>query len=151
MLKLQVFAGSAPSTALHVDPHADVVAPPKAPLPKHTQAHYATDTPPAPALWARPSSNASSSSLAMSYPPPCQSTSHAHDMANYFTSSEQWSSPWFTSDSPLPPPLANRNDMTWTSSWQQLGSRKTLIGAALFCDLSVAWWKVEWDVFSDCF
>lgn len=27
-----------------------------------------------------------------------------------------------------------------------MGTRKTLIGSALFSDLSVAWWRVEWDL-----
>ena len=36
--------------------------------------------------------------------------------------------------------------MTWTSSWHTAGSQKTLIGAALFSDLSVLWWQVAWDI-----
>lgn len=36
--------------------------------------------------------------------------------------------------------------MTWTSSWTQIGPSKTVVGTALFCDLSVVWWKVEWNV-----
>lgn len=114
--------------------------------------------PPPPPLWARPSSSSSASPAAtppskhardlntMSYPTPCQTTSHAHDNANYFSSAQRWRDPWFTSDNPLPPDLHGRSDMTWTSSWRQLGNKKTLIGSALFSDLSVLWWKVEWDI-----
>lgn len=36
--------------------------------------------------------------------------------------------------------------MTWTCSWRTYGSNKTLTGAALFSDLSVLWYKVEWDM-----
>lgn len=82
----------------------------------------------------------------MSYPTPCQTTSHARDVALYFSCQERWSEPWFTSDQPLPLILQNRSDMTWTCSWRQLGNNKTLVAAALFSDLSVLWFKVDWDV-----
>lgn len=36
--------------------------------------------------------------------------------------------------------------MTWQASWSQRGSQKALTGVALFADLSVCWWKLEWDV-----
>ena len=160
--RLQVFAGqAAPSSALRIDPRANVVAPVPAPPTRQTQTfhsdpkHLAAPSedgppPPSPAMWARPGSTSAHSvpSSSMSYPPRCSSSSHAADTAAYFSSSSisTWSSPWFLSDSPLPPPLANRADMTWSSSWQQRGNAKVLIGTALFCDLSVAWWKVQWDV-----
>lgn len=99
-------------------------------------------------MWARPSSTSVQNTATMSYPPACTGTSHAADIASFFSSSQarSWSSAWFVADSPLPPPLQNRADMTWSSSWQQYGNAKTLIGTALFCDLSVAWWRVQWDV-----
>lgn len=81
----------------------------------------------------------------MSYPAPRQTTSHAHDAALYFSTHEQWHDTWFTTDEPLPPRLKGRTDMTWTCSWRVSGSDKTLIGAALFSDLSVLWYKVDWD------
>jgi len=36
--------------------------------------------------------------------------------------------------------------MTWQASWSQRGQQKALTGVALFADLSVCWWKVEWSV-----
>ena len=36
--------------------------------------------------------------------------------------------------------------MTWTCSWRTHGNNKTLTGAALFSDLSVLWYKVDWDM-----
>lgn len=115
--------------------------------------------PPPPPLWARPSSSSEAATTSpsparpktqlstriTSYPPACQTTSHAHDIANYFSHREQWRDSWFTSDNPLPPPLFGRSDMTWTCSWRTLGTQKTLTGAVLFCDLSVVWWQVNWD------
>lgn len=115
--------------------------------------------PPPPPLWARPSSTSTPTTTTVSasagtsqrssgitsYPPACHTTSHAHDIANYFSRQEEWKDAWFTTESPLPPSLVGRNDMTWTCSWRTSGSQKTLTGAALFCDLSVVWWQVDWD------
>ena len=148
----QFFGGKAPASALVVPRNADVVAPPLAPLPTQpTATHHrssrsqqaSASAPPQPQQWARPGQTTQE----MSYPPPCHSSSHAHDLANQFSrSAPPFAEAWFTADSPQPPALVGRRDMTWTSSWQQLGTQKTLVGAALFADLSVCWWKVEWDM-----
>lgn len=113
-----------------------------------------------PPTWARPPARSATSAtsslggpqsqedgLSLSYPPKSETGSHAEDLAHYFgiSSSEVWTAAWFQGDSPIPPPLRGRKDITWTSSWQQYGNEKTLVGSALFCDLSVAWWRVQWD------
>lgn len=81
----------------------------------------------------------------MSYPALPRTSCHAEDVAQGFSSLGLWKTPWFTADRPLPPALEGRSDMTWTSSWSSYGTAKTLVGTALFSDLSIAWWKVEWD------
>lgn len=157
---MQFFTGTPPASALQLDYRADVVAPIPAPPARQTQAFHRTrnndevpeGAPPPPPMWARPSSTGTRQetppSHRMSYPPPSSGSSHAADAAAFFSSqaASSWTSPWFLSESPLPPPLHGRSDMTWSSSWQQYGNAKTLIGTALFCDLSVVWWKVQWDV-----
>ncbi|KAK4701958.1 hypothetical protein P7C70_g4263, partial [Phenoliferia sp. Uapishka_3] len=77
------------------------------------------------------------------YPPP-QSHSCSALSTLHFILYAHYSTPWFLSSPPIPPPLTTRSDMRWSGSWSSLGDSKSLIGFALFGDGSVAWWKLSW-------
>jgi hypothetical protein len=75
-----------------------------------------------------------------SYPPPSRLTSSAadfcHDLLQDTTSS------WHSSPQARPPSLQNRSDFAWSGSSMTQGTQKTLIGAVLFSDLSMAVYNV---------
>lgn len=76
--------------------------------------------------------------------PHLEQGSAAQDFCAFFSSSERWDSPWYSSENPTPPPLAQFPDCMRTSSIQWLGDTYTLSGSALFGDLSACWYTVEW-------
>lgn len=45
----------------------------------------------------------------------------------------------------MPPPLQNRRDIEWMASMSTLGSKKTLVGAARFSDLSFGYYRITLD------
>ena len=45
----------------------------------------------------------------------------------------------------MPPLLKDRNDIEWMASMQTLGSKKTLVGAIRFSDLSFGYYKIVLD------
>lgn len=65
----------------------------------------------------------------------------------YPDSYPEWSGsqPWFVKPNAVPSSLANRNDVARMSSWMYSGNNYTLLGCALFADLSHLWWKISWD------
>lgn len=85
---------------------------------------------------------------APSYPPPESHSSAALSILHYILS-HPFATPWFvhsphSTSSPLPPPLVGRSDLRFTASWSQRNSDKQHVGAALFGDGSVAWWRLSW-------
>jgi hypothetical protein len=101
---------------------------------------------PRPFFSARPSSSSSSTTL-QTQPHSQHQTCEARSFLAFFRPNESWPAPlWYRSPKDtFPPPLRNRSDIMYTSSWSQTGSSKTLYGAVLFGDLSVAWYRVAWD------
>ncbi|BGP49579.1 hypothetical protein JCM10450v2_005474 [Rhodotorula kratochvilovae] len=90
---------------------------------------------------------------APSYPPAASHSSAALSLANYLLHTP-FSTAWFLPptggpESPMPPPLIGRSDLRFTASWSQHGAAKTHVGAALFGDGSIAWWRLSWDTSSE--
>ncbi|GAA5906233.1 hypothetical protein JCM6882_006082 [Rhodosporidiobolus microsporus] len=88
-----------------------------------------------------------------SYPPTESHSSAALSLLHYILHAP-FSTPWFVhstspSFSPLPPPLVGRSDTRFTCSWQQSGAQKVALGAVLFGDTSVAWYRLSWSLSSE--
>ncbi|KAF9040072.1 hypothetical protein BJ165DRAFT_1495201 [Panaeolus papilionaceus] len=84
--------------------------------------------------------------LTLSYPPPNEYGSAAHDVAHYFLPSVHWDTVWFESGggSILPPCLKVEGGYNRTCSWMSVGSQKTAWVGIYFPDLSIFWGTVEY-------
>ena len=85
----------------------------------------------------------------MSYPPPCQTSSSAEDLAQFFSPSTHWDSPWYTSNSPIPPQVQSNRHVTYCTSRRTLGPHVTLCTGVAFSDLSVCWYTVDFSTNKD--
>ncbi|PSR72998.1 hypothetical protein PHLCEN_2v11102 [Hermanssonia centrifuga] len=78
----------------------------------------------------------------MSHPPPTEHGSAALDLAHYFSPATHWDSPWYLTQD-LPPPIANNRPPSFSSAWEMRGPSKTVFGGAIFADLSMCWYSVQ--------
>jgi hypothetical protein len=84
----------------------------------------------------------------MSHPPSTTHGSAALDLAHYFQPSTYWETSWYSSDIPLPPPLRENKQTISASSWQSIGSKKTVNTGVAFSDLSICWFTVAFSTAS---
>ncbi|GAA5824989.1 hypothetical protein JCM11251_006054 [Rhodosporidiobolus azoricus] len=90
---------------------------------------------------------------APSYPPRESHSSLSLSLLHYILHSP-FSSAWFVhstspSFTPLPPPLIGKGNTRFTCSWQQSGPNKVALGAVVFADTSVAWYRLSWTTASE--
>lgn len=112
----------------------------------------AEPTPPPVSLSTRPALSSAYSSSApthtassRSYPRAETHSSAALSLLHYILHST-FPTPWYSTSSPMPPPLVGRSDLRVSFSMSQLGSRKETTGVCLFGDCSIAWWRIAWDI-----
>jgi hypothetical protein len=99
---------------------------------------------------------ASSSSTSFSYPRLSTSSLDASELCTALTCSTflcypesypEWNGPqpWFVMPSPVPSSIKGRRDVTYSMSSMYRGNDHTLVGGALFADLSCLWWEISWN------
>ncbi|EJU04535.1 hypothetical protein DACRYDRAFT_20245 [Dacryopinax primogenitus] len=76
--------------------------------------------------------------------PPTSTT--AATVCEFFLPSTHWPSAWYDDkQSSLPPPVVGSKDVSGQGMWSSYGDAMTRIGYVLFADLSVLWYRVQWD------
>jgi len=72
----------------------------------------------------------------------------AQMLCKHLNSPSEWSSDpmWFTAQHPIPVPLRGKTDVKRGVTWRTSGLKKEARCYALFSDLSIAWWRMEWQM-----
>ncbi|KZT58073.1 hypothetical protein CALCODRAFT_259471 [Calocera cornea HHB12733] len=76
--------------------------------------------------------------------PPTSMTSAT--ICEFFLPSTHWPSAWYEDKKgSLPPPVVGSKDVQGGGRWSSYGDEMTRIGYVLFADLSVLWYRVQWN------
>jgi len=70
----------------------------------------------------------------------------AATVCEFFLPSTHWSSAWYDDKSgSLPPPVTGSKDVQGAGRWSSYGDQTTRVGYVMFADLSVLWYRVQWN------